>query len=163
VSRLPAVRTYDEDHPLLEVPPPCRASGAERLEAQERPCLTRDAFETDDNTPSNWLRPFSNAVLPVRWTNVQTAADTANEQHFRIIHPFHPLRGQALICVGSKQQRGGERQFIIRRPDGSLCLVPASWTDFLPPDPYLMIGEGRSHFRVEDLIALADLLRGIEL
>jgi hypothetical protein len=25
-----------------------------------------------------------------------------------------------------------------------------------------MIGKGRSHFRVEDLIALADMLRGIE-
>jgi hypothetical protein len=84
-------------------------------------------------------------------------------QRFRIIHPFHPLQGQVPICVGSKQQAGGERQFIIQRTDGSLCLVPASWTDFLPPDPYLMIGEGRSHFRVEDLIVLADLLRGIEL
>ena len=51
---------------------------------------------------------------------------------------------------------------MIRRPDGSLCLVPASWTDFLPPDPHLMVGEGRSHFRVEDLIALADMLKGID-
>jgi hypothetical protein len=51
---------------------------------------------------------------------------------------------------------------MIRRADGSLCLVPASWTDFLPADPYLLIGEGRSYFRVEDLVALADLLRGIE-
>jgi hypothetical protein len=41
-------------------------------------------------------------------------------------------------------------------------LVPASWTDFLPPDPHLMIGEGQSHFRVDDLIALADLIRRIE-
>jgi len=57
---------------------------------------------------------------------------------------------------------GGERQFIIQLTNGSLCLVPASWTDFFQPDPYLMIGEGQSHFRVEDLIALADLLRGIE-
>ena len=96
------------------------------------------------------------------WTNLQTAANTATEQHFRIIHPFHPLQGQVPICVGSKQRAGGERQFIIQRTDGSLCLVPASWTDFLPPDPYLMIGEGRSHFRVGDLIALADLLRRIE-
>ena len=98
-----------------------------------------------------------------RWTNLQTAADSANGQHFRIMHPFHPLQGQVPICVGSKQRAGGERQFIIRCTDGWLCLVPASWTDFLPPDPYLIIGEGRSHFRVEDLIALAALLRGIEL
>jgi len=51
---------------------------------------------------------------------------------------------------------------MIRRPDGLLCLVPASWTDFLPPDPYLMIGKGRTHFRVEDLIALVDMLGRIE-
>ena len=96
-----------------------------------------------------------------RWIKLLTAAVTTDEQQFRITHPFHPLQGQAPLCVASKQW-AGERQFIVRRPDGSLCLVPASWTDFLPPDPYLMIGQGRSHFRVEDLVALADLLRGIE-
>ena len=97
-----------------------------------------------------------------RWTGLQTATDTASEQRFRIVHPFHPLRSRVPVCVGSRQRAGEERQFVIRRPDGSLCLVPASWTDCLPPDPYLMIGKGRSHFRVEDLIALADMLRGIE-
>jgi hypothetical protein len=51
---------------------------------------------------------------------------------------------------------------MIQRPDGSLCLIPASWTDFLPSDPYLMVGKGRSHFRVEDLIALAELLKDID-
>jgi transposase InsO family protein len=96
------------------------------------------------------------------WIKLQTAAVTTDEQRFRITHPFHPLRDQTLICVASKQRVAGERQFMIRGADGSLCLVPANWTDFLPPDPYLLIGEGRSYFRVEDLVALADILRRIE-
>jgi len=41
---------------------------------------------------------------------------------------------------------------------GSLCSVPVSWTDFLPPDSYLSIGGGRSRFRVEDLLILTDLI-----
>ena len=108
------------------------------------------------------MAPYAVNVWITWWIDRQTATDTASEQGFQIIHPFHPLQGRVPVCIGSKQRKGGERQFMILRPDGSLCLVPASWTDFLPPDPYLMIGEGRSHFRVEDLIALADMLRGIE-
>jgi hypothetical protein len=36
--------------------------------------------------------------------------------------------------------------------------VPVGWTDFVPADPYLSVGRGRSRFRVEDLRALADLV-----
>jgi hypothetical protein len=46
-------------------------------------------------------------------------------------------------------------------PDGSLCSVPVGWTDFLPPDSYLSIGGGRSRFRVEDLLIVADLIAAI--
>ena len=59
VGRQVDVRTDGADRPPLEVPPPCRASRTERLEARERPCLTRDAFESGDNTPSNSSRSFS--------------------------------------------------------------------------------------------------------
>ena len=43
-------------------------------------------------------------------------------------------------------------------PDGGLRSVPVNWTDFVPSDPYLSVGGGRSCFRVEDLVALADLV-----
>ena len=36
--------------------------------------------------------------------------------------------------------------------------VPVSWTDHLPPDPYVSVGGGRSRFRVEDLLVLAQLV-----
>ena len=43
-------------------------------------------------------------------------------------------------------------------PDGGLCSVPVNWTDFVPVDPYVSVGRGRSRFRVEDLVALAELV-----
>lgn len=36
--------------------------------------------------------------------------------------------------------------------------MPASWTDVEGPDPILVLSEGRSWFRVDDLVTLADLL-----
>lgn len=43
-------------------------------------------------------------------------------------------------------------------PDGGLRSVPVNWTNVVPADPYASLGGGRSCFRVEDLLALADLL-----
>jgi hypothetical protein len=33
-----------------------------------------------------------------------------------------------------------------------------NWTDFVPADPYVSVGGGRSRFRVEDLRALVELV-----
>jgi hypothetical protein len=33
--------------------------------------------------------------------------------------------------------------------------VPVNWTDLVPADPYLSLADGRSCFRVADLLALA--------
>lgn len=72
-------------------------------------------------------------------------------------HPFHPLRGQSFRFVISKQL-WGEARVTLQHPDGSLHSVPLGWTEVLPPDPYVIVGAGRSRFRVEDLLALADLV-----
>jgi hypothetical protein len=45
-------------------------------------------------------------------------------------------------------------------PDGGLRSVPVQWTELGPTDPYLSVGRGQSRFRVEDLLALADLVLG---
>ena len=55
-------------------------------------------------------------------------------------------------------QLWGEDRVTLQRPDGSLESVPVGWTDFLPADPYLSVGRGRSRFRVEDLLALVELM-----
>jgi len=40
--------------------------------------------------------------------------------------------------------------------------MPAGWTDIEGPDPFLVLAAGRTAFRVEDLVALARLLRDRE-
>ena len=52
----------------------------------------------------------------------------------------------------------GEDRVTIQLGDGSPFSVPVSWTDVLPADPYTSVGGTRSQFRVEDLLALADLI-----
>jgi len=60
------------------------------------------------------------------------------------------------------KQAAREEQALVQLPDGSFTAVPLGWTDRAEPDPYLVVGEGRSRFRVPDLLALVDLLAAIE-
>jgi hypothetical protein len=41
---------------------------------------------------------------------------------------------------------------------GQLCRIPASWTDVEPVDPFKMISSGRSLFRSQDLLSLAQII-----
>jgi hypothetical protein len=52
----------------------------------------------------------------------------------------------------------GEDRVTIQMADGSPLSVPVSWTDAIPADAYITVGGGRSRFRVEDLLALAELI-----
>ena len=45
--------------------------------------------------------------------------------------------------------------------DGSLRSVPLNWTNVVPADAYLSLGGGRSRFRVEDLLRLADVVTSL--
>jgi Family of unknown function (DUF5372) len=36
--------------------------------------------------------------------------------------------------------------------------IPASWTDIVSPDPFLVTSDSRSSFRVEDLLRLVELM-----
>ena len=74
-----------------------------------------------------------------------------------ITHPFHPLHGQAFPFVIAKRLWGEDR-VTIQAGDRGLLALPANWTDYPPPDPYLQIGRGRARFRVADLLALAALI-----
>jgi Family of unknown function (DUF5372) len=46
--------------------------------------------------------------------------------------------------------------------DGQLTSLPSAWTDVDPPEPFVMVSAGRSAFRVEDLLALAALIDGLQ-
>ena len=45
---------------------------------------------------------------------------------------------------------------------GYLRHMPARWTDLGEPDPFASISDGRSAFRVVDLLAVSDLLSALE-
>lgn len=72
-------------------------------------------------------------------------------------HPFHPLSGQQLACVGERYNRYGKR-FLLRVDDKTVCSVPPRWTDSAAPDPEIVLGKGRALARMADLLELADLV-----
>jgi hypothetical protein len=75
----------------------------------------------------------------------------------RITHPFHPLSGKELACVGERYNRHG-RRVLLRVDDVTVCSVPPQWTDLAAPDPEILIGGYRALFRVADLLELERLV-----
>lgn len=75
----------------------------------------------------------------------------------RVTHPFHPLSGQELACVGERYNRYG-RRLLLRLDDFVVCSIPPQWTDLATPDPEIVLGERRALFRVADLLELARLI-----
>lgn len=52
----------------------------------------------------------------------------------RVTHPFHPLFGRQLPCIGKRYNRYGER--LLLQGDGTtVWSVPPQWTDLVSPDP----------------------------
>ena len=77
---------------------------------------------------------------------------------FRITHPFHPLRGREFEALEDREVF--RRQvFVFHDPEGRKVQVPTAWTDAAPPDPFLVISDARSYFRVEDLLRIWELIR----
>ena len=75
----------------------------------------------------------------------------------RVTHPFHPLSGQQLPCVGERYSRYGTILLLVAG-DGVVCSVRPHWTDVVAPDPEIVLGEQQALFRVADLLELARLV-----
>ncbi len=60
--------------------------------------------------------------------------------------------------VGFAHTWGEHRVFFRETGDQRVRSLPASWTDVEEPDAFVVVAAGRSLFRPEDLLALADLL-----
>jgi hypothetical protein len=75
----------------------------------------------------------------------------------RVTHPFHPLSGRQLVCLGERYNRYGTR-LLLRVDDDHVCSVPRQWTDVVAPDPEAVIGGGHGVLRVADLLELAGLV-----
>jgi hypothetical protein len=75
-------------------------------------------------------------------------------------HPFHPLFGQQFELVSIHHAWEEHRVYYYVSP-GHLRSLPVSWTTIQEPDPFVTIAEGRSPFRVADLLELSRLLQNL--
>jgi hypothetical protein len=74
-----------------------------------------------------------------------------------VTHPFHPWRGRELCFVAVRQTWGEDRVFFTD-DENRLRSLPRAWTDAADVDPFVALAAGRSAFRLEDLLELAELV-----
>jgi hypothetical protein len=74
-----------------------------------------------------------------------------------VTHRFHPLFGGQFEFVEHRRNWGEDRVYF-RDGQGVLGSLPAAWTDVVAEDPFVVMAAGRSPFRVDDLLKLADLV-----
>jgi len=77
-----------------------------------------------------------------------------------ITHPFHPRFGEEFELLTVRHNWGEYRVYCEDR-DGAVISFPVPWTNAAAPDPVVLASRGRSFFRVEDLLELARLLKGL--
>jgi Family of unknown function (DUF5372) len=73
-----------------------------------------------------------------------------------VTHPFHPLFGQEVVVVETQDLRGWRVYY--RNGKGEMVSIPLSWTTLGSDDPFVVVSQGRSDFRVTDLLQLAALV-----
>jgi hypothetical protein len=78
----------------------------------------------------------------------------------RVTHPFHPLAGREFVFIALRQTWGEDRVFFYDE-QGTVSSLPVAWTDAVPADVFVTIAAGRSAFRVEDLVALRELISAL--
>jgi len=76
---------------------------------------------------------------------------------FTVSHPFHPLYQRQFELLSYRKSWG--RQFIDFQYDNCKTgAIPLAWTDAGQADPFLTISQGRSVFRVPELLQLVELI-----
>lgn len=53
----------------------------------------------------------------------------------------------------------GEFRVYFKGPGGGLMRILAAWTDFVEPDPFVVVAAGRSPLHARSLLRLADLVQ----
>jgi len=96
---------------------------------------------------------------PAVCTSTENAdSSDAPLQFVRVTHPFHPLFGRQLPCVGKRYNRYGER-LLLQADSAAVWSVPPQWTDLVGLDPEVVMGHGRALMRAVDLMELAGLVK----
>ena len=86
--------------------------------------------------------------------------DIANRS-FRVIHPYHPLFQQEFELVTCRQNWGEDRVWFYDRT-GQLRSIPTNWTDVAGIDAFVLVGAGRSLFRIPDLLELVQQIQALD-
>ena len=76
-------------------------------------------------------------------------------------HPFHPLRGHEFELI-EIVVIGGIGLVHYTTDDGTMRTIRQTFTNAASVDPFARVAAGRSAFRVPDLLALAELLEGLD-
>jgi hypothetical protein len=79
---------------------------------------------------------------------------------FQVTHPFHPLAGQTFDLVAVRHNWGND-QVYFQDAAGHLRTLPSAWTSLSPADPVILVGAGRSPFKLADLLELSRLLQAL--
>jgi hypothetical protein len=74
-----------------------------------------------------------------------------------VTHSFHPWSGREFLFLSVGHNWGEDRVFFLD-DDGVKHSLPLGWTDAASVDVFVALAAGRSPFRVDDLIVLADLV-----
>jgi hypothetical protein len=78
-----------------------------------------------------------------------------------VTHPFHPLHGKVLEVIDRRYVGDRERVYLEVEPDRVVALATA-WTSLGPKEPFVTMAAGRSLFRVDDLVRLAELVSELD-
>lgn len=71
------------------------------------------------------------------------------------------MYGQQFEILNYRHNWGEYRVTFYETPHHARTL-PAAWTSLVPPDPSVVLADGRAVFRVTDLLALTHLLQRID-
>lgn len=81
-------------------------------------------------------------------------------KNLRVTHPFHPLFNKEFEIIGFFNS--WKKECIEFLDDqGNRSSLPLEWTDAADIDPFLHFSIGRSHFRIDELLRLVDLVDAI--
>ena len=125
--------------------------------------LGKDAFEVtlvSDEQPVQAFDPHgaNESLGDMRSPKSSTTSDGDGQTRtVRVTHPFHPWSGREFLFLSVGHNWGEDRVFFLD-DDGVKHSLPLGWTDAASVDVFVALATGRSPFRVDDLIVLADLV-----
>jgi hypothetical protein len=88
-----------------------------------------------------------------------TPDNTNGEPFFTITHPFHPLCGQNFPLLSQSRAWGEERVFFTDPQSHQIRSLPLAWTSLALPDPFLVVADGKTLLRFEDIQHLNQMLK----